>query len=85
MRKILNATQNSQRRATQQTPTHKTARQTLYIRADKIHLPRLAACRARRSCTDYSARNPESKLQTYLYIALFCAERAKTQSTRSKF
>ena len=75
------------RRAIRQAPTHKTERQLLCIRADnadKICPPRLAY-RARRSCISRSARNPESKLQTYLYIALFCAERAKIPSARSKF
>ena len=62
----------------------KTARQLLCIRADKI-CPSCLAYRACRSCTGYSARNPESKLQTYLYIALFCAKRAKIPSARSKF
>ncbi|WP_298103832.1 hypothetical protein [uncultured Campylobacter sp.] len=45
-------------------PTHKTARQIFCIRADnadKIR-PSCLACRARRSCIGYSARNPESKL-----------------------
>jgi hypothetical protein len=84
MRKIPNAAQNSQRRAIRQTPTHKTAKQPLYIRADKIR-PSCLACRARKNCTGYSARNPESKLQTYFYIALFCAERAKIPSEHSKF
>lgn len=85
--KAPNAAQNSKRRATRQTPTHKTARQLLCIRADnadKIRPLRLAY-RARRGCTGYSSRNFESELQAYLYIVFFCAEHAKTPSARFKF
>ncbi|WP_299083396.1 hypothetical protein [uncultured Campylobacter sp.] len=77
--KIPNAVQNSKTtRDTTNADAQNSRAATLHPRkyADKIR-PSCLAYRARRSCTGYSARNPESKLQTYLYIALFCAEHAK--------